>query len=177
MPMGNRPRYPVERRLAGAQRRSGICVIEKILASAGIRNPAFQPVALFCTDWANPVPVHGKKYLRERRWVGSDWIILAELQTLINIYCMVLWRVRVRETPFGLLLRFIYDFTSRHYNYFYSVTRTRLTASSLPCCFLVLRCWSDQTFRLWSALVLLPWHCVSDRLLWSARFLFLSALK
>jgi hypothetical protein len=59
----------------------------------------------------------------------------------------------VLEAPFGLLLRFIYDFTSRHYNYFYNVARTRLTASSLPCCFLVLRCWSDLTFRLWSA----PW--------------------
>jgi hypothetical protein len=33
----------------------------------------------------------------------------------------------VLETPFGLLLRFIYDFTSRHYNYLYNVTRTRLT--------------------------------------------------
>jgi hypothetical protein len=43
----------------------------------------------------------------------------------------------VLETPFGLLLYFIY-FTSRHHNYFYNVTRGRLTASSLPCCFLVL---------------------------------------
>jgi hypothetical protein len=47
--------------------------------------------------------------------------------------------------PFGLLLRFIYDFTSRHYNYFYNVTRTKLTASLLPGWFLVFRCWSDLT--------------------------------
>jgi hypothetical protein len=46
-----------------------------------------------------------------------------------------MWRVGVLETPFGLLLRFIYDFTSHHYNHFYNVTRTRLTASALPCWF------------------------------------------
>jgi hypothetical protein len=39
-------------------------------------------------------------------------------------YCDVFM---ILETPFGLLLRFIYDFTSRHYNYFYNVR------SSLPC--------------------------------------------
>jgi hypothetical protein len=49
-----------------------------------------------------------------------------------------MWRTRVLETPFGFFHRFIYDFTSRHYNFFYSVTRTRLTASSLPCWFLIL---------------------------------------
>jgi hypothetical protein len=56
-------------------------------------------------------------------------------QTYNPIYCDVF---TVLETPFGLLLRFIYDFTSRHYNYFYNVTRTRLTASSLPCSFFIL---------------------------------------
>jgi hypothetical protein len=85
---------------------------------------------------------------------------------------LILWRVRVLETPFGLLLRFIYDFTSRHYNYFYNETRTRLTAYSLPGWFLVLRCLSDLTSRFCSAcLVPLSWRFVSDRLLWPALIL------
>jgi hypothetical protein len=44
-------------------------------------------------------------------------------------YCDVF---TVLEKPFGLLLRFIYDFTSRHYNFFYNVR------SSLPCWFFIL---------------------------------------
>jgi hypothetical protein len=76
----------------------------------------------------------------------------------------------VLETAFRLLLRFIYNFTSRHYNYFYNVTWTRLTTSSLPGWFLVLRCWSDLTPRLWLALIPLLWRCISDRLLRSAPF-------
>jgi hypothetical protein len=63
------------------------------------------------------------------------------LRNYVNIdalYICILWRVQVLETPFGLLLRFIYDFTSRHYNHCYNVTRTRLTASSLPCWFFIL---------------------------------------
>jgi hypothetical protein len=32
-----------------------------------------------------------------------------------------IWRARLLKTPFGLLLRFIYDFTSRHYSLFYNV--------------------------------------------------------
>jgi hypothetical protein len=81
-----------------------------------------------------------------------------------------MWRVRVLETPFGLLFRFIYDFTSRHYNYFPNETRPRLTASSLPCWFFVRRCWSDLTPRFWSAcLVHMIWLFISDRpwFLWS----------
>jgi hypothetical protein len=50
---------------------------------------------------------------------------------------ILLWRVQVLETPFGVLLRFIYDFIS-HYNYYYNVTLTRMTASSLPCWFFIL---------------------------------------
>jgi hypothetical protein len=73
----------------------------------------------------------------------------------------VLWRIWVLETPFRLLLRFINDFSSRHYNYFYNVTRTRLIASSLPCWFLILRCWSDQTFHLWSARLICSWFFCS----------------
>jgi hypothetical protein len=96
-----------------------------------------------------------------------------------TVTCSGYWSVSLSvtyfllETPFGLLLRFTYDVTSRHNNYFYNVTRTRLTASSLTCWFLVFRCWSDLTFHLWSVLVPLLWRCVSDRLLWSARLYFL----
>jgi hypothetical protein len=90
---------------------------------------------------------------------------------------MVLWRARVLETPFGLLLRFIYDSTSRHYNYFYNA------GSSLPCWFFILvgpliagflvaariwLLWSALTLRLWSDSFDFFWRCVSDRLLWSA---------
>jgi hypothetical protein len=99
-----------------------------------------------------------------------------------------MWRIWVLETPFGLLLRFIYDSTSRHYNYSYSVR------SSLPCWFFILvgpliagflvaalisLLWSALTLRLWSVPLIcsdvasligsfdLLWRCVSDRLLWS----------
>jgi hypothetical protein len=68
----------------------------------------------------------------------------------------------VLETPSGLLLRFIYDFTSRHYNYFYNVTRTRLTALHFH-----VDSWSFATDLIWSDLI---WLFVSDRLLWPARF-------
>jgi hypothetical protein len=68
----------------------------------------------------------------------------------------ILWRARVLETPFGLLLRFIYDFTSRHYNYFYNVTRTRLNASSLPCWFFILvLCLLVSWLLLWSLVYLI----------------------
>jgi hypothetical protein len=94
------------------------------------------------------------------------------------IYCDVfclwrrqMWRARVLETPFGLLLCFIYDFTSRHYNFFYNVR------SSLPCWFFILVGPLTAGFLVaalilgfWSALVPLLWHGVSDRLVWSARF-------
>jgi hypothetical protein len=88
-----------------------------------------------------------------------------------------MWRVRVLEKPFGLLLRFIYDFTSRHYNYFYNVR------SSLPCWFCVLVgpliadfLVAALIWLLWSApdvasligsFDLLFWRCASDLLLWS----------
>jgi hypothetical protein len=82
----------------------------------------------------------------------------------------------VLETPFRLLLRFIYDFNSCHYNYFYNVTRTRLTAYSLPCSFFsfaadliwLLGSGLHLTFRLWLALLPLIWCFVSDRPLLSA---------
>jgi hypothetical protein len=104
----------------------------------------------------------------------------------IYIY-IVTWSVL--ETSFGFLLRFIFDFTNRHYNYFYNVR------SSLPCWFLVLvgsliagflvaaliwLLWSPLTLRLWSTPLIsfdvasligsfdLLWRCFSDRLLWSA---------
>jgi hypothetical protein len=81
-----------------------------------------------------------------------------------------MWRVGVLETPFGLLLSFTYDFTSRHYNYFYNVR------SSLPCWFFILvgpliagflvaaliLGLSDLTLRLWSAPFDLLWCWVSD---------------
>jgi hypothetical protein len=96
----------------------------------------------------------------------------------------------VLETPFGLLLCFIYDFISRHYNFFYNVR------FSLPCWFFILvgplsagflvaaliwLLWSapdvasligpfDQllTLHLWSVPLICSWRCISDRPLWSA---------
>jgi hypothetical protein len=116
-------------------------------------------------------------------------VFLVTIHFFLNIVtCLWYWRRRS-------LLRFIYDFTSRHYNYFYNVARTRLTASSLPCWFFILAgsliagflvaaliwlLWSPLTLRLWSAPLIFPdvasligsfdllWRCVSDRLLWSA---------
>jgi hypothetical protein len=76
-----------------------------------------------------------------------------------------MWRVRVLETPFGLLLRFIYDFTSRHYNYLYNVT----LFTSLLILYLG---WSSDCWLLGCCSNLTPlissWHFISDRLLWSA---------
>jgi hypothetical protein len=43
---------------------------------------------------------------------------------IIRTLHKILWRVWVLETPFGLLLRFINNFTSLHVNYFYNETRT-----------------------------------------------------
>jgi hypothetical protein len=45
-PRGNRPRYPLYRRLGGPQSRSERHGEEKNLASAGNRTPAVQPVAI-----------------------------------------------------------------------------------------------------------------------------------
>jgi hypothetical protein len=85
-----------------------------------------------------------------------------------------LWHTRVLATPFGLLLCFIYDFTSRHCNYFYNVR------SSLPYWFFILVgpliagflvatliCSFDLllTLRLWSVSLVSSWRCVSDRFL------------
>jgi hypothetical protein len=76
---GNRPRYPLDRRLGGPQSRYGRCGEEKNLAPAGNRNPAVQPVARLYTDWAF-VDVDGKKILKctlnklhMRGWTGLIW--------------------------------------------------------------------------------------------------------
>jgi hypothetical protein len=95
---------------------------------------------------------------------------------LLNTKCDVF---TVLKTPFGLLFLFIYDFTSSYYNYFHNVAWTRLTASSLPCWFFILVGPLIAGF-LAAALIWLfdlLWRCVSDQLLWSARHLFLTALK
>jgi hypothetical protein len=81
---------------------------------------------------------------------------------LTTLYCDVFG---VLETPFGLLLWFIYDYTNRHYNYFYNVR------SSLPCWFFILVgpliagfLVAALTLRLRSVPLICRW--VSD-LLWS----------
>jgi hypothetical protein len=69
---------------------------------------------------------------------------------------------------FRIVTSFIYDFTSRHYNYFYNVR------PSLPCWFFILvgpliagflvaaliwLLWSPLTLRLWSALLISRFYC------------------
>jgi hypothetical protein len=60
---------------------------------------------------------------------GPSAVLLRATLSEMVWYCEAF---TVLETPFGLLLCFIYDFTSRHYNYIYNVH------SSLPCLFLIL---------------------------------------
>jgi hypothetical protein len=98
-----------------------------------------------------------------------------------------MWRVGVLETPFRLLLSFIYDFTSRHYNTFtmwreLGWLRVHFRVESLSFAAELIWLfvsywpwfhWSDVAsligpgstvliLRLWSALVPLFWYCVSD---------------
>jgi hypothetical protein len=50
-PRGKGPRYTLDRRLGGPQRRSGRCGVQKNLAPAGIRIPAAQLVGRCYTNW------------------------------------------------------------------------------------------------------------------------------
>jgi hypothetical protein len=73
----------------------------------------------------------------------------------------ILWRVYVLETPFGLLLWFIYNLTSRHYNYF-------LQCSLFTSVLILYLGWSSDCWHLGCYPNLTPLICVSDRFLWSA---------
>jgi hypothetical protein len=53
---GNRPRYPLDRRLGGTQIRPRCCGGKKKLTPAGIGSQAFQPIAHCYTDWVIPTP-------------------------------------------------------------------------------------------------------------------------
>jgi hypothetical protein len=46
------------------------------------------------------------------------WVPLRHVFTLLITSEHQMWRARLLKTLFGLLLWFIYDFTSRHYNLF-----------------------------------------------------------
>jgi hypothetical protein len=134
---------------------------------------------------------NNKEFTRNRSALlhhSRAWLLwVSKAEHISNKRCRdewnILWQARALETPLGLLLRFIYDFTSRHYNCFYNVR------SSLPCWFFILvgpliagflvaaliLGLSDLTFRsLICFFDLLLWRCVSDWLLWSARFYCLS---
>jgi hypothetical protein len=93
-----------------------------------------------------------------RRW----HLIHTQTYSVYVIMC-ILWRARVLKTPFGMLLCFIYDSTSRHYNFFSqfalltSVLIVYLGWSS-DCC--LLGCCSNPTPLISS------WRCVSDWLLY-----------
>jgi hypothetical protein len=132
------------------------------------------------------------------------WIHIVTCLRLLTTSERQMWRARVLETPFGLLIRFIMTSLVVTTITFYNVR------SSLPCwplSWLVLwllaswlLLWSSDvaslsgsfdllwsgplisfdlllTLRLWSVPLICFWRCVSDRLLWSASVLFFTALK
>jgi hypothetical protein len=67
---GKSPRYSLDRRLGGSQRRSGRCGEEKSLDPAGIRTAAGQPVAI-PTELSRPNIVYPEKNIQkfEKRMV------------------------------------------------------------------------------------------------------------
>jgi hypothetical protein len=82
----------------------------------------------------------------------APWLIERPLfQNYTRIWLLVLehqmWRARVLETPFDLLLWFIYDFTSRHYTLF------------LQCALILWRCVSERSWFLCSG-PLISFHLV-----------------
>jgi hypothetical protein len=97
-PRGNRPRFPLARRLGGPQIRS---VEKRKSFSCRESNLAVQPVACRCTDWAIPPPLFFKIYGINRRWVWMKlivnlklqiWVPYFSFQSRLNCECSLLFR-------------------------------------------------------------------------------------